>query len=80
MPTKDSTGMVGMTDTETVAHLRGWANSVGSHSVWAWPTDACGYNQHIRFVKHRNENWHGGDFNQFVRDYADTLEASTFEE
>lgn len=75
MPTIDSTGMPGMTDAETAAHLRDWANGGGSHGVFAWPTDACGYDQHIRFVKHRNENWHGGDFNQFVREYADALEA-----
>lgn len=75
MPTKDSTGMTGMTDAETAAHLREWANGGGSHSLFAWPTDGCGYDQHIRFVEHRNQNWKGGDFNQFVRDYADSLSA-----
>ena len=76
MPIKDSTGMEGMTDAETVAHLRNWANGGGNHGLYTWPTDACGYDQHIRFVKHRNENWHGGnqaEFNDFVRNYADTL-------
>jgi hypothetical protein len=47
------------------------------HGVWGWPTDACGYDQHIRFVKQRNNNWHGGgktEFNDFVREYANELE------
>jgi hypothetical protein len=74
MPTVDSTGLPAMTNAETVAHLRDWANGGGNHGPWSWPTDACGYDQHIRFVQHRNANWHGGDFNQFVRDYADMLE------
>lgn len=69
----------GMTNAETVAHLRKWANGEVQHSHWGWPTDACGYDQHIRFVKHRNANWQGGDFNQFVRDYADSLAKSDVE-
>ncbi len=73
MPITDSTGMPAMTNEETAAHLRAWANGEGSHGVWAWPTDPCGYDQHVRFVKHRNANWHGGDFNEFVRAYADAL-------
>ncbi len=79
MPIIDSTGMEAMTDAETVAHLKAWADGGGSHGRWAWPTDPCGYDQHIRFAKHRNKNWHGGneaEFNEFVRDYANTLEAS----
>ena len=76
MPTIDSTGHKGMNDSETANWLRRWADGEGSHGVWAWPTDACGYDQHIRFVRYRNENWHGGDFSQFVRDYADLLETT----
>lgn len=66
-----------MTDAETVAHLREWADGGGNHGRFAWPTDACGYDQHIRFVTHRNENWRGGnqqEFSEFVRKYADMLE------
>lgn len=63
-----------MTDQETAAHLRHWVTE--SHGPFAWPTDACGYDQHIKFVEHRNANWHGGTsaaFQQFVLDYADSL-------
>lgn len=62
-----------MTDAETAAYLREWVKQKKG-SVWSWPTDACGYDQHIKFVKHRNANWHGGDFDQFVLDYANQLE------
>lgn len=63
-----------MTDEETAAHLRAWC-AEPKHATFAWPTDACGYDQHIRFVKHRNANWAGEqkDFNAFVLAYADTL-------
>lgn len=43
-----------MTDTEVVAHLRQYVTE--THSHWSWPTDACGYKQHMRFVKYRNDN------------------------
>lgn len=66
-----------MSDTETVAHLREWVKI--SHELFAWPTDACGYAQHIRFVNWRNKHWSdehdkGKSFEQFVLDYADQLE------
>ncbi len=63
-----------MTNKETVAHLREYIKQ--SHDIFSWPTDACGYEQHIRFVEHRNKNWHGPReaWNQFVLDYADMLE------
>ena len=64
-----------MTNKETVEHLRKWVKK--GHGAFAWPTDACGYDQHIKFVKHRNENWFGEtvkDFELFVLNYADTLE------
>jgi hypothetical protein len=66
-----------MTDEETVAHLREWASGGGSYGVWAWPTDACGYNQHIRFVTFRNLYWENfeGTFADFVRWYADELQS-----
>ena len=75
----------GMTDTETIAHLRQWVcNPPGS--PFGWPTDACGYEQHIRFVTYRNkalresspENlkaWYSvNDYAHFVLGYADKLE------
>jgi len=61
----------GMTNAETKAHLLRWVTE--NHGIFAWPTDACGYDQHIKFVDHRNKNWKGGDFNQFVIDYANSL-------
>lgn len=69
--------MKNMSDTETIAHLREWVKH--SHDVFSWPTDACGYDQHIRFVSWRNKHWanehnKGKSFEQFVLDYADTLE------
>lgn len=67
-----------MSNLEVVAHLREWVKH--SHGSFAWPTDGCGYHQHIKFVHHRNRNWHGsteGEFNQFVLDYADMLMGAT---
>lgn len=66
-----------MTDAETVAHLREWVKS--SHGLFAWPTDVCGYRQHMRFVVTRNEEWEGKaaegmEFNDFILEYADRLE------
>ena len=66
----------GMTDRETVAHLRAWVAQ--SHGHFAWPTDACGYDQHIRFVLHRNAHWQGGSSEEFIRfilTYAESLES-----
>lgn len=65
----------GMTNAETKAHLLKWCDNPPASS-FSWPTDACGYDQHIRFVNHRNKNWnedYQGDFIQFVRDYARSL-------
>lgn len=67
-----------MTDAETAAHLRRYvAGEVKGFSEFSWPTDACGERQHMRFVKHRNRNWHGTleQWNAFVLAYADSLEA-----
>ena len=69
-----------MTDIETSNHLRGWVKR-GNHELFAWPTDACGYEQHIKFVEHRNKNWteeraNKMSFDQFILDYADDLEIS----
>lgn len=63
-----------MNNQETAAWLREWVRE--GHLTFSWPTDGCGYEQHIKFVNHRNANWHGAkqNFNQFVLDYADRLE------
>jgi hypothetical protein len=64
-----------MTDAETAAHLREYVND--HHDTFSWPTDACGYNQHIKFVGHRNTSWQGGtmdEFRKFILAYADTLD------
>jgi hypothetical protein len=68
------TGHREMDDQETIAWLRAWA-SEPSHMPFDWPTDACGYEQHMRFVKWRNAQWHlfHGTFNEFVLDYARKL-------
>jgi hypothetical protein len=72
-----------MNNKETKEHLLKWCDNYSTvSSVFGWPTDACGYEQHIKFVHHRNKNWynnpqkyHGAeDFVQFVRDYANSLE------
>lgn len=64
-----------MTDVEVIAHLRKWVKH--EHGLFEWPTDACGYEQHLRFVDHRNtylDDWPSRDFKAFVLDYADKLE------
>lgn len=66
-----------MTDAEVVAHLRAYVDSEFMHHTFSWPTDACGYKQHIRFVRHRNDHWDrdtDADWRKFVLDYADALE------
>jgi hypothetical protein len=60
-----------MNNEETRKHLLKWCEE--NHGPFSWPTDACGYDQHIRFAKHRNEHWYGGDFKKFVQDYANSL-------
>jgi hypothetical protein len=34
-------------------------------------------NREATEARHRNENWNGGDFNQFVLDYARILEVES---
>ena len=69
-----------MTDTETAAHLRQWVKR--GNGPFAWPTDACGYEQHIKFVDYRNANWtkersQRQSFDDFVLEYADKLDDPT---
>ena len=77
----DRNRIIKMTNKETVAHLREWVKHPPK-SIFAWPTDACGYDQHIKFVKYRNKYWFSmkdgvadwPNFNDFVLHYADKLE------
>lgn len=65
-----------MNDKETADYLRKWCDEPATRLAFGWPTDACGYDQHMRFVEHRNRNWKDGDrpaFIAFVRAYADSL-------
>ena len=62
-----------MTDREVIKHLRNYVKS--NHGLFSWPTDACGYDQHIKFVKYRNKYFKGDiDFNEFILGYVDKLE------
>jgi hypothetical protein len=67
-----------MTNAETAAHLRKW--STAAHLTFAWPTDACGYEQHMRFVGYRNLYWDAfkGTSDEFLAEYARRLEAGDF--
>ena len=67
-----------MTNKETSKRILKWCQK--SHDSWdlifSWPTDGCGYNQHLRFVEYRNLNWNGGtekEFRNFVAGYAEKL-------
>ena len=65
-----------MNDKEAAAAIRRWLDS-RRLTAFSWPTDACGYDQHMKFVEHRNRNWQGGDeeaWRQFVLAYADSLD------
>lgn len=71
---RDARGLPDATDAETAQHIREWVRR-GKADRFAWPTDGCGYTQHIRFVKHRNLNLkEGEDFGDFALRYADTLD------
>lgn len=64
-----------MSNKETAAHFREWVTK--QHGHFAWPTDACGYNQSVRFSQYRNENT--GIYDKigsvlFILGYADKIE------
>lgn len=64
-----------MTNQETKEHLLKWCEKP-NFILFSWPTDSCGYDQHIKFVRHRNSNWKGGstqEFIAFVKKYALSL-------
>lgn len=61
-----------MNNKETAEHIRKIINGQGP---FGWVTDGCGYEQHIKFVKHRNDNWNESiPWHDFVLNYADMLE------
>ncbi|HOD62381.1 MAG TPA: hypothetical protein PKG96_09825 [Bacilli bacterium] len=65
-----------MTDRETANHIRNYVKK--NHGVFSWPTDACGYEQHIKFADYRNKNWTVEKsklmtFEEFCLEYADKL-------
>jgi hypothetical protein len=64
-----------MTDKETSHHIRNWLMTDQSGS--SWPTDGCGYNQHMKFVEYKNKNYKSGNFNEFVLEYAKMLEGES---
>jgi len=74
--------MKDMTNKETAAEIRRVV-ALGTRPLFSWPTDNCGYDQHIRFVlwrnKYWNENYQGDSFAQFCLEYADMLEKEDYE-
>ena len=65
------------TNAECAIKIRNWLKLAISTHHFSWPTDCCGYNQHVRYAKFRNAYWFGGsnaDYRQFVSDYADMIE------
>jgi len=76
-----------MIDIETQKHLLEWCDNPNM-MTFSWPTDTCGYDQHVKFVRYRNDNWAEylsirqsldpstlpqKEFINFVRDYANNL-------
>jgi len=65
-----------MTNQETRDHLLKWCEEEKKHSrgLWTCPTDACGYDQRIKFAQYRNKHWRGQcEFVKFVEQYAISL-------
>lgn len=62
-----------MNNEETADAIVAWAAK--PRMPFSWPTDTCGYEQHMRFVKHRNENFDKSDldFREFALQYAEAL-------
>ena len=66
-----------MTNEETAEKIRAWCRKGRGH--FSWPTDGCGYKQHIRFVRYKAKHWNlwldlGGDANGFVYNWRDIYE------
>ena len=65
-----------MTDKETSDHILQYIECLDEKGTFSWPTDACGYDQHMRLVQHRNETWNGGtteEYKKWLKDYANSL-------
>jgi len=63
-----------MNDADTAATIMEWLKT--PRCGFSWPTDTCGYDQHIKFVRHKNKNWNGttkASFVEFVSEYAAAL-------
>lgn len=71
-----------MTNAETAAHLRRWVADRATKSYWSWPSDGCGYDQHMRYAAHRNAHYDAvcamseEEHDAFVLAYAASLEAA----
>lgn len=66
-----------MNNRETAQQIRKHFEGNWQGHPFSWPTDPCGYDQHIKFVDHRNKNWDGEtpeQFKEFCFAYADALE------
>ena len=64
-----------MNDKETATHILHFLEEK-PHDIFAWPTDGCGYDQHIKFVNYRNKYWTGcteKGWIKFTKDYAEKL-------
>lgn len=64
-----------MDNAATAAAMRAWVTK--THGEYEWPTDACGYEQHERFVNWWYANWAGGTDEERkakILAYADRLE------
>jgi hypothetical protein len=71
-----------MTDKETAAEIR--RRLAEPCGIFGWVTDGCGYDQHIKFVQHRNAHWTEEraaqqSFDAFCLEYADRLESGVTE-
>jgi len=60
---------------EVANHIREYVTK--NSGLFRWATDGCSYEQHMKFVRHRNRNWRGEsheEWVEFVLAYADKLE------
>lgn len=61
--------------------MRAWVTK--THGEYEWPTDACGHEQHERFVNFWYANWTGGtdeERKKKILEYADRLEGAKIAE
>jgi hypothetical protein len=61
-----------MSDAETAAWIRTWC--AAPRGLYSWPTDPCGYEQHIKFVQRWNAHQRQGDLRAFALAYAEELD------